>query len=133
METNLDFEKTEISRQIAQVVAQTDKPTAQEITKLTIHKKTRGASLVLPKQDKVFIIDRGSTATEDIFKKICTEKKKTQVTAARLTKSKLLAYLSRRYKAQVAKTIAQCFDFSTNFDYDTFIEEIEQLINFRRD
>jgi hypothetical protein len=111
---------------IAKVVAQVDKPAAQDQTKLSVSRKTRGASLLLNnKQEKQFIIDRASTVTEDIFKKICIEKKKSQVSAARLTKSKLLAYLSRRYKGPVAKIIAQCFDFSTNFDYETFIEEVE--------
>lgn len=71
--------------------------------------------------------------TEDIFKKICKEKKKSQVSAARLTKGKLLAFLSRRYKGSVAKIIAQYFDFSTHYDYETFIEEIETFMNFKRE
>ena len=29
--------------------------------------------------------------------------------------------------------MATIFDFSTNYDYETFIEEIEQLINFQKD
>ncbi len=71
--------------------------------------------------------------TEEIFKKLCKEKKKSVVTAARLTKGKLLAYLSRRYKGPVAKIMATVFDFSNHYDYDTFIEEIEQLINFKKE
>lgn len=45
----------------------------------------------------------------------------------------MLAWLSRRYKSSVAKTISAYFDFSTNYDYETFIDEIETFINFKRD
>ena len=55
---------------------------------------------------KTFVIERQSTVTEDLFKKICKEKKSKPITSARLTKGKLLAYLSRRYKGHVAKIIA---------------------------
>lgn len=85
------------------------------------------------KQQKELFIDRTSAVTEEIFKKLCKEKKKSVVTAARLTKGKLLAYLSRRYKGPVAKIMATVFDFSNHYDYDTFIEEIEQLINFKKE
>ncbi len=78
----------------------------------------------------MFVIDREDPATEDIFKKLCKEKKKSQVSNARLTKGKLLAYLSRRYKGSVAKLIAHPFDFSIPYDYPRFLDEIERLINF---
>ena len=77
------------------------------------------------KQPRELIIEKSSPVTEDIFKKLCKERKKSIVSAARLTKGKLLAYLSRRYKGPVAKIIASFFDFSTNYDYDSFIEEME--------
>lgn len=79
------------------------------------------------------MINKSSAVTEEIFKKLCKEKRKSQVSAARLTKGKLLAYLSRRYKGPVAKIMSQIFDFSNHYDYDSFIEEIEQLINFKKD
>ncbi len=83
---------------------------------------------------KTFVIDKSSNATsEDIFKKICKEKKKSHIAAARLTKVKLIAFLARRYKSSVAKIIVSMFDFSVNFDYESFIEEIENLINFKRE
>ena len=48
-----------------------------------------------------------------------------------MTKGKLKAFLSQRYKGYVAQRIVQFFDFSTNFDYDKFIDEIETLLNLR--
>lgn len=84
-------------------------------------------------QQKQFVIDRTSALTEETFKKLCNVKKKSQVLAARLKKKHLVAYLNRRYKCQFAKQIVQYFDFSNNLDYDSFIEEVEQLINFKTD
>jgi hypothetical protein len=82
---------------------------------------------------KTFVIDRSSAATEELFKKICKERKSKPITSARLTKSKLLAYLSRRYKGPVAKIIAQFFDFSTNYEYDSFLDEMENFMNYKKD
>ena len=47
-----------------------------------------------------------------LMEKICKEKKKSHISAARLAKGKLQAYLSRRYKGPVAKIITSFFDFS---------------------
>ena len=81
----------------------------------------------------MFVIDRQSEKTQDIFKRLCQEKKKTTIASVRLTKQKLLAFLATRYKATVAKVIVSYFDFSKSFDYESFIDEVEQLMNYRQD
>lgn len=69
--------------------------------------KTKKVSQITDKNKivKQFLIDRESQTTEEIFKRICKEKKKTLLSGVRLTKANLLAYLSRRYKATVARII----------------------------
>ncbi len=79
------------------------------------------------------MIDKQSTLVEDIFRRICKEKKKTPVQNIRLTKGKLKAFLSQKYKGYVAQRVVQFFDFSTNYDYEKFIDEIENFLNYRRD
>lgn len=76
------------------------------------------------------MIDRTTAVTEDIFKKICKDKK---MATARLTRGKLQAFLSRRYKGSVAKVITYFFDFSTPYEYESWIDEIESFLNFKSD
>jgi hypothetical protein len=51
------------------------------------------------------VIDRQSSQVEDIFRRICKEKKKIPVQSIRLTKGKLKAFLSQRYKGFVAQRV----------------------------
>ena len=44
-----------------------------------------------------------------------------------------LAWLSKRYKGPVAKIIGSFFDFSNHFDYDSFLDEIENLMNYKKE
>lgn len=44
-----------------------------------------------------------------------------------------MAYLSRRYKSLIARIITKIFDFNTNYDYESFLEEIEDFMNFKKD
>lgn len=78
---------------------------------------------------KTFLIERQAPETVDLFKRMCKEKKK----QPRLTKGKFLAYLSRRYKSHVAKIIAQFFDWRDHYELDSFSEELEQLMNFKKE
>ena len=41
--------------------------------------------------------------------------------------------MSRRYKGYVARIIVQYFDWSNSFDYETFIDEVENFMNYKRD
>ena len=43
------------------------------------------------------------------------------------------SFLAKRYKAPVAKMIAQIFDFSTPIEFDPFVETIEEFLNFKTD
>lgn len=60
---------------------------------------------------------------------MCKEKKKTPIPGIRLTIGKLKAFLSVRYKGYIAQRIVQFFDFSTHWDYDKFIDEMENFMN----
>jgi Ca2+-binding EF-hand superfamily protein len=54
---------------------------------------------------------------------------------ARLTKGKLKALLSRKYKGRVADKILHLFssDMNTVLDFNQWIELLESLLNFRKD
>lgn len=54
---------------------------------------------------------------------------------ARLTKGKLKALLSRKYKGKVAEKILHLFssDMNTALDFNQWFELIESLVNFKRD
>lgn len=52
---------------------------------------------------------------------------------AKLSRPNLMAYLSRRYKSLIARCITKIFDFNTNYDYESFLDEIEDLMNFKKD
>lgn len=41
--------------------------------------------------------------------------------------------MSSKYKGHVARIIATYFDWRTNYDFESFLDEIESLINYKRD
>lgn len=82
---------------------------------------------------KTFVIKRDAPVCENAFKTLCQDKLKGQVTNSRLTKGKLIGFLAKRYKGNVAKLIAGYFDFAQNYNYEQFLDEIEQLLNFKQD
>ena len=63
-------------------------------------------------------IDRRSQVTEDIFKRICKEKRKTPVHFAKLTRQNLKAFISKKYKSTVAKIVCDYFDFREPYDFE---------------
>lgn len=86
-----------------------------------------------PKIHQQFVIDRSSPVAENIYKKICINNKKVAISACRMRKSHLLAFLSRRYKASVARIICKFFDFTaSSLDFEGFICACEQLMNQKR-
>ena len=44
-----------------------------------------------------------------------------------------MSYLSKRYKATIAKTIAHYFDLPQPYEYGTWMDAIETLLNERQD
>lgn len=66
----------------------------------------------------------------ELFKKICQEKKDSNIIRARLTKGKMKAHLSRRYKGKVAEKIMQYLDFSVPLEFGAFVDLLEKLLNF---
>ena len=116
-----------VSRQIAEV----DNKQKQIVQGKSFGQKKKFQVIDKSKVEKQFVIER-STQTEDIFKRMCQEKKKA-IQHSKLNRGKMLAYLSRRYKAHVAKRMVAFFDFSTNYEYEAFLEEIENMMNFKKD
>jgi len=55
--------------------------------------------------EKYYLINREDPLVVDLFKKICQEKRDSNIIRARLTKGKMKAHLSRKYKGRVAEKI----------------------------
>lgn len=80
--------------------------------------------------NKYFVINREDPLIVDLFKKICQEKRESNVMRARLTKGKMKAHLSRKYKGKVADKILQHLDFSVPLEYPAYCDLLEKLLNF---
>ncbi len=66
---------------------------------------------------KFFVINREDPLIVELFKKICQEKRDSNIVRARLTKGKLKAHLSRKYKGKVAEKILEHLDLSVPLDF----------------
>lgn len=68
--------------------------------------------------NKYYIINREDPLIIDLFKKLCQEKRDSNIARARLTKGKLKAHLSRKYKGKVAEKILSFFDISVPLEFN---------------
>lgn len=64
---------------------------------------------------------------------MCQEKRDSNIIRARLTKGKMKAHLSKKYKGKVAEKILRHLDFSMPLDYNAYIDMLEKLLNFKKD
>lgn len=78
---------------------------------------------------KYFVINKDDTLYQELFKKMCQEKKDSNVNRARLTKGKLKAYLSKKYKGKVAEKILQPMDLSVPLEFGQYCEMLEKFMN----
>jgi hypothetical protein len=65
--------------------------------------------------------------------KLCQEKRESQLSKAKLTKGKLKAHLSRRYKGKIAERIIQAFSafLEVPVEFGAWIDILETLLNYK--
>lgn len=87
------------------------------------------------KPKKQIVFNREDPEIQESFKRICQERKDTNINRVRLTKGKLKALLSRKYKGKVAEKILHLFssDMNTAVEYGQWLDLMESLLNFKRD
>jgi len=79
--------------------------------------------------NKLFVINKEDFYIQDMFKKICQEKKDSNIIRAKVTKGKMKAYLSKKYKGKIAEKILFHLDFSLPMDFNGYIEMLERMMN----
>lgn len=84
-------------------------------------------------QKKFFEVNREDPLVVDLFKKMCQEKRDSNIVRARLTKGKMKAHLSRKYKGRVAEKILEHLDLSVPLDFGQYLDMLEKLMNFGQD
>ncbi len=82
---------------------------------------------------KIFTINREDPLIQELFKKMCQEKRDSNLQRAKMTKGKMKAYLSKKYKGKVAEKILAVLDLSISQDFNAYCDMLERLLNITPD